>query len=64
MCDSINYLLDKEDIVDTFRLVNNYLDPGGIFLFDFNTDYKYREIIGDTVIAENRKLQFYLGKFL
>lgn len=55
VCDSINYLLDKEDIVDTFRLVNNYLDPGGIFLFDFNTDYKYREIIGDTVIAENRE---------
>ena len=55
VCDSINYLLDTEDIVDTFRLVNNYLDPGGIFLFDFNTDYKYREIIGDTVIAENRE---------
>jgi len=35
-------------------LVNNYLYPGGIFIFDFNTDYKYREVIGDTTIAENR----------
>ena len=38
-----------------FRLVNNYLDPGGIFLFDFNTPYKYSEIIGDSTIAENRE---------
>ena len=34
--------------------MNNYLDPGGLFLFDFNTEYKYRKILGDTTIAENR----------
>ena len=38
-----------------FSLVNNYLDPGGLFLFDFNTEYKYRELLGDTTIAENRE---------
>lgn len=54
VCDSLNYLLSEKDLLQTFQLVNNYLDPGGIFIFDFNTDYKYREIIGDTVIAENR----------
>ncbi|MDE7266938.1 MAG: class I SAM-dependent methyltransferase [Lachnospiraceae bacterium] len=54
VCDSINYLLDEEDIVACFRLVNNYLDPGGIFMFDFNTKYKY-ETIGETTIAENRE---------
>ena len=36
------------------RLVNKYLDPGGIFLFDFNTEYKYREVMGDCTIAEDR----------
>lgn len=55
VCDSVNYLLEKEELVETFRLVNNYLDPGGIFLFDFNTVYKYKEVIGDTTIAENRE---------
>lgn len=54
VCDSVNYLLEKEDLIQTFRLVNNYLDPKGIFLFDFNTLYKYKEAIGDTTIAENR----------
>nr|MBQ8253410.1 class I SAM-dependent methyltransferase [Lachnospiraceae bacterium] len=53
-CDCVNYILDEEELTEVFRLVNNYLDPKGIFVFDFNTDYKYREIIGDTVIAENR----------
>lgn len=55
ICDSINYLLEEEDVITTFRLVNNYLDPAGIFIFDFNTVHKYRDIIGDTVIAENRE---------
>ena len=54
ICDSINYLLEEEDIVKTFSLINNYLDPGGIFVFDFNTVYKYESVIGDATIAENR----------
>ncbi len=55
VCDSLNYLLSEEDLLKTFKLVNNYLFPGGIFLFDFNTVYKYAEVIGDTTIAENRE---------
>lgn len=55
VCDSVNYILDEEELLEVFKLVNNYLYPGGVFIFDFNTDYKYREIIGDTVIAENRE---------
>lgn len=55
VCDSLNYLLEEEDLVETFRLVNNYLDPKGLFIFDFNTVYKYEEVIGDTTIAENRE---------
>ena len=54
VCDSVNYLLEEEDLIETFRLVNNYLYPGGIFIFDFNTVYKYEQVIGDTTIAENR----------
>ena len=54
ICDSMNYILEKEDLVQVFKLVNNYLDPEGIFLFDMNTVHKYRDILGDTTIAENR----------
>lgn len=54
VCDCINYILETEALVEVFRLVNNYLDPGGVFLFDFNTVYKYRDILGDQTIAEVR----------
>ena len=55
VCDSMNYITDEEDLLQVFRLVSNYLDPGGVFIFDLNTEYKYRNILGDSVIAENRE---------
>lgn len=55
VCDSVNYLTENGDLTECFRLVNNYLDPSGLFIFDFNTLYKYRDVIGETTIAENRE---------
>ena len=55
ICDSVNYITEEEELLEVFRLVNNYLDPKGIFIFDFNTEYKYRGILGDSTIAENRE---------
>ena len=55
VCDSINYVLEDQEVIDTFKLVNNFLYPRGVFIFDFNTLHKYRDVIGDTTIAENRE---------
>ncbi|SEK61595.1 MULTISPECIES: class I SAM-dependent DNA methyltransferase [unclassified Butyrivibrio] len=55
VCDSINYLIEDEQIRKAFTKVNNYLYPGGLFLFDFNTLHKYRDVIGNVTIAENRE---------
>ena len=55
VCDSLNYITEEEDLLEVFRLVNNYLDPGGVFIFDLNTVYKYREVLGERVFAENRE---------
>lgn len=55
ICDSMNYMTTDEDLLQVFRLVNNYLDKDGVFIFDMNTEYKYKELIGDTTIAENRE---------
>lgn len=55
VCDCLNYIINEEELLSVFRLVNNYLDPGGVFIFDFNSVHKYRDVIGDTVIAENRE---------
>ena len=55
ICDSMNYITNEEDLLQVFKLVNNYLDPKGIFIFDLNTIYKYKHLLGDATIAENRE---------
>ncbi|MCI8982312.1 MAG: class I SAM-dependent methyltransferase [Hungatella sp.] len=55
ICDSMNYITEYEDLVQVLRLVNNYLDPEGILIFDLNTEYKYLQVLGDNTIAECRE---------
>ncbi len=55
ICDSMNYITEYQDFVQVLCLVNNYLEPGGVFIFDLNTEYKYQELLGEKTIAENRK---------
>ena len=55
ICDSMNYLMEYEDLVQVLKLANNYLDPKGVFIFDMNTVYKYRTQLGEQTIAENRE---------
>lgn len=55
ICDSMNYITSEKELLSVFQLVNNYLDPGGIFIFDMNTEYKYKHLLGDNTIAENRE---------
>lgn len=52
VCDSVNYITDSQELLTVFKLCNNYLDPSGLLIFDFNTRYKYEKVIGETTIAE------------
>ena len=49
--DAINYLTSIEDLVCFFKKVNNFLYPGGMLIFDFNTLYKYRDFMGRVTFA-------------
>lgn len=55
ICDSMNYLTEDGDMQEVFSLVNNYLDPGGVFIFDLNTPFKYKEILAENTFAEVRE---------
>lgn len=56
VCDSMNYVLEEEAFLDILTAAaENYLDYGGLFLFDLNTEYKYRMLLGEQTIAENRE---------
>ncbi len=54
LCDSINYLTTQDELFTVCKLVNNYLDPGGLFIFDIKTIH-YFEVLGKSTIAENRE---------
>lgn len=60
LCDGFNYLTEKEDIVNTLKLCNNYLNPKGLLIFDLNTEYKFKEIYGDKVFADNTEAGSYI----
>ena len=59
ICDSINYIIDLEDLKSTFENVYNHLDDDGIFIFDINSFYKLSEIIGNNIFVEDREDIFY-----
>jgi len=52
LMDSINYLLYVKDVKRLVKLVKNYLNPGGLFIFDINTPYKFRNILKDNVFYD------------
>lgn len=52
--DGINHLLSEKDVLSCFSLVHNYLVPNGLFVFDVNSPYKFKEIYGEnTYVIEN-----------
>ncbi len=50
-CDVLNYVIDTEDLKKIFALVKNYLDPGGIFIFDIHTPYYYNKICASNTFS-------------
>lgn len=60
--DSVNYLTSSEGLAECFCSVNNYLDPGGLFIFDVNTPYKFKNIYADnSYILETEDESVYCG---
>lgn len=45
--DSLNHLPHADAVREALRRVALFLEPGGIFIFDVNTPYKHREILGN-----------------
>ncbi len=56
--DCVNYI--TEDIDKLFSLVYNYLNPGGLFIFDINTEYKLRTLFGNEPIICDEEDIFYV----
>lgn len=53
LLDTINHILDEEDIINIFRSFKNYMSVGGIFVFDIGTYKHFAETLGDNVFFED-----------
>ena len=60
ICDSINYIVDKDNLLNVFKNVKNHLDQNGIFIFDINSYYKLKHIIGNNTFVEDRDNIYYI----
>lgn len=52
VCDSLNYIKGKAELLKVFKLVANYLNPEGVFIFDLNTRYKFESVYANQTFTE------------
>ena len=53
--DSLDYITEPKSCREAIRRAYRALNPGGIFIFDMNTRYKYEELLGDNSFCETRE---------
>ena len=58
--DGVNYITDPADLKRVFALVKNYLNPGGIMIFDINTEHKLRNILGGNTFVNEEQGIYYV----
>ncbi|MCL1996544.1 MAG: class I SAM-dependent methyltransferase [Defluviitaleaceae bacterium] len=51
-CDCLNYILEQDELLQTFRLVKNYLNPNGVFIFDINSTHKFENILATNTFSQ------------
>jgi ubiquinone/menaquinone biosynthesis C-methylase UbiE len=54
-CDGYNYILEKENLKESFKRVFNHLDKGGYFIFDISTPYKLKNKVGNNTFTLNEE---------
>ncbi len=53
--DSINHLESLEQLNETFSVLKNFIDDGGIMIFDVNTLYKHQSILANNTFIYDEK---------
>lgn len=50
--DSINYITNNEDLIRVFKTVFKYLNTGGLFIFDINSEEKFEKMSGKAFVRD------------
>lgn len=59
LLDSVNYMTNDGDFERFISLVKNYLNPGGVLIFDINTPFKFNNILADNIYTYEDENIFY-----
>ena len=57
--DCVNYITEENELKKVFSLAHNYLDYDGVFIFDINSPYKLRTILGENSFISDENGIFY-----
>lgn len=49
--DSLNHICHTGDLCEIFRRLALFIEPDGLFIFDVNTPYKHREVLGNNAFV-------------
>lgn len=49
--DSINHITDENAVIKAFKKISLFMEKDGIFIFDLNTEYKHREVLGNNTFV-------------
>ncbi len=49
--DSFNHLRSTKDIAEVLHRLSLFIEPKGLLIFDVNTPYKHREVLGDNAFV-------------
>ena len=50
--DSFNHITDYDVLQKALKKISLFLEPNGLLLFDVNTVYKHREVLGNNIFTE------------
>ncbi len=60
LLDSFNYITDTKDLEHIFALCKNYLNEGGLLIFDINTKYKFENVLSENTYTYDTDEIFYV----
>lgn len=49
--DCFNYLASEAELKKVFRLLHNYIEPNGLFVFDVNTRHRFETVYADNTFS-------------
>ena len=60
LCDSMNYLTEDGQLEDAFKSIAQHMKQESLFLFDLNTEFKFKDVLGQNVFGSAEEHAAYI----